>query len=81
MDRREFLKRTGVVVMGIRALNGTAIEEAFTEAVYDDSATHMALHRMALKDWDEVLIRYYLPPIQVQLNRQSFLLTNITEVV
>lgn len=74
MDRSSFLKRTAVVVMGIRALDGKAVEEAFTELVtFDDPDIHIKLHSTLLSA-DEALRNYYLPVIRQHLNQHSLLL-------
>lgn len=77
MDRSSFLKRTAVVVMGIRAFDGKAVEEAFVDIVrYDDPAVHIKLHSTVL-EVDEILRQMYLPVMVDVMNRDTVLLSGM----
>lgn len=79
MDRRSFLQRTAVVVMGIRALDGKAVEEAFTELVtFDDPTVHIKLHSTLLS-LDEAIRNFYMPVMVDVMTRDSILLTGMLE--
>lgn len=75
MDRGTFLGRFAAVVMGIRAIDGEAIQQAFVEAVpFDDPSLHVAIHKTYMPVVDDILRNYYMPVVVEQLNSPSLLL-------
>lgn len=81
MDRRTFLKRTAVVVMGIRALDGQVVQEAFVDVVkYDDLLVHIKLHSMNTQ-LSEVLKDVYVDVISSHFNQHSVLLSGRVESI